>query len=88
MRTVSAELVTQLLMVLGAVAWVAAFVFAIRIVHHARRLVSPPWYINWTPLNLVAKPDLWTPESKRDCIAFYISSACFFAVGVTAVLIE
>jgi hypothetical protein len=88
MRTVGAESVTQLLMVLGAVAWVAAFVFAIRIVQHARRLVSPPWYINWAPLNLLAKPDLWTPESKRDCIAFYFSSACFFAVSVIAVVVE
>ena len=64
-------------------AWVAAVIFLVRITRHAGKLEEPPSYIAWNPMNLVVRPDLWTPEARRDCIALFVSVAVF----VTLVLI-
>ena len=87
MAPVTTVLLTPLLMVALAITWVGAFVFAIRVCRHAQRLDASPWYIKWAPMNLLVRPDLWTPESRRDCVAFFISGAAFLAAGIALEII-
>ena len=70
----------------AVVAWGAGVVFMFRVARHAQRLIAPPWYINWNPLNLLFRPDLWTPEAERDCMAVLVSLGLFLALGLAGLL--
>ena len=84
----SVESVAYAWLVPPLAAWVAAFAFAIRVTRHARKLEAPPRYIQWNPMNLVVRPDLWTPEARRDCMALFISAGVFMALVLVPFVIS
>ena len=79
------DVVVRVLFAPAVVAWLVAFAFMIRVTRHARRLSAPPWYINWNPLNLLVRPDLWTPEARRDCMTVLVSGGLFLLLGILGV---